>query len=109
DLRVYLRSFVSSGDRRDRDALSFPTRRSSDLELSQPWSAWPRSLALRISIMRTSSFKGYKDQKGMIMNDLNFLFMITLSCYSLLDRKSTRLNSSHVSISYAVFCLTKKN
>src|SRR5207249_7482878 len=27
---------------------------------------------------------------------------------SLGDRKSTRLNSSHVSISYAVFCLKKK-
>src|SRR5437868_10416206 len=26
----------------------------------------------------------------------------------LVDRKSTRLNSSHVSISYAVFCLKKK-
>src|SRR5207249_10903067 len=26
-----------------------------------------------------------------------------------LDRKSTRLNSSHVSISYAVFCLKKKS
>src|SRR5690606_40234091 len=26
----------------------------------------------------------------------------------LLDRKSTRLNSSHVKISYAVFCLKKK-
>src|SRR5690606_40558307 len=26
-----------------------------------------------------------------------------------LDRKSTRLNSSHVKISYAVFCLKKKN
>src|SRR5690349_23381570 len=26
----------------------------------------------------------------------------------LLDRKSTRLNSSHVEISYAVFCLKKK-
>src|SRR6266480_6405661 len=26
-----------------------------------------------------------------------------------LDRKSTRLNSSHMSISYAVFCLQKKN
>src|SRR3989442_8186796 len=26
----------------------------------------------------------------------------------LLDRKSTRLNSSHVRISYAVFCLKKK-
>src|SRR5690606_41098026 len=25
-----------------------------------------------------------------------------------IDRKSTRLNSSHVKISYAVFCLTKK-
>src|SRR5690242_21304955 len=25
------------------------------------------------------------------------------------DRKSTRLNSSHMSISYAVFCLKKKN
>src|SRR5262245_62797057 len=26
-----------------------------------------------------------------------------------LDRKSTRLNSSHLGISYAVFCLKKKN
>src|SRR5699024_11548155 len=29
--------------------------------------------------------------------------------FLLKDRKSTRLNSSHVSISYAVFCLKKKN
>src|SRR5690554_7586733 len=28
--------------------------------------------------------------------------------HPLLDRKSTRLNSSHVRISYAVFCLKKK-
>src|SRR5690349_23384550 len=27
---------------------------------------------------------------------------------SMIDRKSTRLNSSHVEISYAVFCLKKK-
>src|SRR6266508_3454071 len=27
----------------------------------------------------------------------------------MVDRKSTRLNSSHVAISYAVFCLKKKN
>src|ERR1039457_7579402 len=27
----------------------------------------------------------------------------------LIDRKSTRLNSSHLVISYAVFCLKKKN
>src|SRR5690625_379236 len=29
--------------------------------------------------------------------------------HKLRDRKSTRLNSSHVAISYAVFCLHKKN
>src|SRR5690625_6284657 len=28
--------------------------------------------------------------------------------HRILDRKSTRLNSSHVAISYAVFCLKKK-
>src|SRR5690242_21405449 len=33
----------------------------------------------------------------------------TLTLYRELDRKSTRLNSSHMSISYAVFCLKKKN
>src|SRR5438067_7601652 len=32
----------------------------------------------------------------------------TLVRSSIADRKSTRLNSSHVSISYAVFCLKKK-
>src|SRR5699024_11805754 len=31
-----------------------------------------------------------------------------VSSYGSGDRKSTRLNSSHVSISYAVFCLKKK-
>src|SRR5437870_4947080 len=29
-------------------------------------------------------------------------------CFGSVDRKSTRLNSSHVAISYAVFCLKKK-
>src|SRR5699024_11513844 len=33
---------------------------------------------------------------------------IGISATYLKDRKSTRLNSSHVSISYAVFCLKKK-
>src|SRR5690625_6728086 len=32
----------------------------------------------------------------------------TLEEENILDRKSTRLNSSHVAISYAVFCLKKK-
>src|SRR5690606_41351128 len=32
----------------------------------------------------------------------------SLKAVDYLDRKSTRLNSSHVKISYAVFCLKKK-
>src|SRR5258705_8217143 len=32
-----------------------------------------------------------------------------LGTHSPRDRKSTRLNSSHLGISYAVFCLKKKN
>src|SRR5690349_22864893 len=35
-------------------------------------------------------------------------FHFTGSGYIVKDRKSTRLNSSHVEISYAVFCLKKK-
>src|SRR5437660_9812567 len=36
-------------------------------------------------------------------------FVTILLLPAFLDRKSTRLNSSHVAISYAVFCLKKKN
>src|SRR5690625_5943857 len=47
---------------------------------------------LGISIHNAPPYRG--DAKGIIE--------------SALDRKSTRLNSSHVAISYAVFCLKKK-
>src|SRR5690554_7065825 len=36
------------------------------------------------------------------------ILSIVLNLVLMLDRKSTRLNSSHVRISYAVFCLKKK-
>src|SRR5690242_15485393 len=39
---------------------------------------------------------------------LYILFNTTTRFLYFLDRKSTRLNSSHMSISYAVFCLKKK-
>src|SRR5699024_7004842 len=35
-------------------------------------------------------------------------FFVVIAGFLVIDRKSTRLNSSHVSISYAVFCLKKK-
>src|SRR5436309_6276553 len=39
---------------------------------------------------------------------LAFLIEDEIAADHVLDRKSTRLNSSHVKISYAVFCLKKK-
>src|SRR5256885_10291881 len=48
---------------------------------------------------------------GVSLSDLNlvleFAFSYRIGC-SPEDRKSTRLNSSHLVISYAVFCLKKK-
>src|SRR5688572_32717425 len=38
----------------------------------------------------------------------NFLILTRLGATARSDRKSTRLNSSHSQISYAVFCLKKK-
>src|SRR5258707_7435260 len=38
----------------------------------------------------------------------DFANVIVVPSVKILDRKSTRLNSSHANISYAVFCLKKK-
>src|SRR5205085_10653957 len=38
---------------------------------------------------------------------ISLLFSITFPFFTFQDRKSTRLNSSHSQISYAVFCLKK--
>src|SRR5256885_9666655 len=48
---------------------------------------------------------------GCRMNDASCLLKLRSGPEPLLatDRKSTRLNSSHLVISYAVFCLKKKN
>src|SRR5207253_11229488 len=42
------------------------------------------------------------------LDDLAMLGLAAWLCLRAKDRKSTRLNSSHVAISYAVFCLKKK-
>src|SRR5690554_7477104 len=42
-----------------------------------------------------------KDKTGLVIDSY-------FSATKVIDRKSTRLNSSHVRISYAVFCLKKK-
>src|SRR3712207_7569451 len=48
-----------------------------------------------------------KDVAGFIVNRI-FIPLVHEAVYSQEDRKSTRLNSSHANISYAVFCLKKK-
>src|SRR3712207_7911375 len=48
------------------------------------------------------------DQKGLGLGWELMRLMIQWARADGLDRKSTRLNSSHANISYAVFCLKKK-
>src|SRR5690242_7545092 len=45
---------------------------------------------------------------GFVFQFFNLIPVLTAFENVELDRKSTRLNSSHMSISYAVFCLKKK-
>src|SRR5699024_11921862 len=71
---------------------SFPTRRSSDLIGLHTRFVDSDDLVVIVEHSDTAAF-------GVIG---------ILQCHGE-DRKSTRLNSSHVSISYAVFCLKKKN
>src|SRR5204863_9194141 len=88
--------FQSSGDHRDLH--SFPTRRSSDLDGEIGRSA-PRpssSLGCRQLGDQVSHLPMVPREGGVLHVDPP------------VDRKSTRLNSSHVEISYAVFCLKKK-
>src|SRR5205807_4182212 len=50
----------------------------------------------------------YSAHQGVEHDDINVLVLGSRVIGVKLDRKSTRLNSSHLVISYAVFCLKKK-
>src|SRR5690625_7014287 len=57
------------------------------------------------------SFYGTEDNSTVIYGEKGVLRLLNDDRHSFIftgDRKSTRLNSSHVAISYAVFCLKKK-
>src|SRR5690606_41629513 len=97
-----------------RDLPSFPTRRSSDL-LSLPRSdtpfelpRWPESLPDIAPPLELQADDIRIDDLA-IRRDAQPLITIAsarggLDASDGRDRKSTRLNSSHVKISYAVFC-----
>src|SRR5207249_7056046 len=55
-----------------------------------------------------SSLDDVKPAKGRVHTEVKQAFTAVRLAQRAGDRKSTRLNSSHVSISYAVFCLKKK-
>src|SRR5205814_9965699 len=104
---------ITYRDRHHRTPHSFPTRRSSDLNqfhgpsfvnldmsVSKRMKIWESaSVELRLeayNVMNHPNFNNPGDDPAGIGNQINK------------DRKSTRLNSSHLGISYAVFCLKKK-
>src|SRR5690606_41828883 len=88
------------------DLHSFPTRRSSDLVYATFSSFVSGSRSSLPSLSTKPNLNAVVDVTELTirfktMNDkTDFIFSS--------DRKSTRLNSSHVKISYAVFCLKKK-
>src|SRR5438128_5976271 len=68
----------------------------------------PRSTLFPYTTLFRSKFSTSSRTSSSLSPRLTRTWAATPSC-SRRDRKSTRLNSSHGSISYAVFCLKKKN
>src|SRR5438045_4661811 len=84
-----------TSSRTDRHLHSFPTRRSSDLNTHLWEESWDDDDENEdfSKQLKYTTWPGYCFEKSSFSS----------------DRKSTRLNSSHLGISYAVFCLNKKN
>src|SRR5690349_23674747 len=91
----------------------FPTRRSSDLMTgltSRVCVVVPTAAPLGAADAVTGSEPAASPKRASSAKPLGHVLDADLSAHVLelftrRDRKSTRLNSSHVEISYAVFCL----
>src|SRR5689334_23880152 len=80
---------------------SFPTRRSSDLNASGAAVIQGNRIGTNpAGTAAIPNFGGIEASGAVVVGG---------TAPDASDRKSTRLNSSHSSISYAVFCLKKKN
>src|SRR5690606_40484519 len=90
--------------------LSFPTRRSSDLDGTG---------SQKVENVEITDFGPIPERAGFIFRLKTMWRVVRDGSFEkgevvhfhdgiFLDRKSTRLNSSHVKTSYAVFCLKKK-
>src|SRR5262245_66429444 len=94
-MTVFASLFFSSSAH-PRDLPSFPTRRSSDL---------PADQAVTKTIEFYNKLRTAHPGKRIVIAEFGWP---SGDDDPFADRKSTRLNSSHLGISYAVFCLKKK-
>src|SRR5205085_11828433 len=101
-LTIHSLSFFSCS-RSHRDLHSFPTRRSSDLQKISLVHAHATALFPRGDVRARERCRCRQVEHG----DLQAGICVGQGAAHR-DRKSTRLNSSHSQISYAVFCLKKK-
>src|SRR5690625_5243473 len=74
------------------------------------WRNWTTRFNIPIDQLQNviETIRTNPDNRRMIVNSWNVGELSSMAlppCHMMLDRKSTRLNSSHVAISYAVFCL----
>src|SRR5690348_17671743 len=92
--------------RRPPRSTLFPTRRSSDLRVRDVAPLRPGQRAEE-GVARAGAVRR-RHARGEPVRPPDVLREETSDALQERDRKSTRLNSSHPSISYAVFCLKKK-
>src|SRR5256885_6329341 len=95
--------------RRPPRSTPFPTRRSSDLDIAAPQATL---MATIIKGLLSRNLPWGLVLIGVFISialEICGIRSLSFAVGSYLDRKSTRLNSSHLVISYAVFCLKKKN
>src|SRR5688500_19825661 len=90
-----------------RDLPSFPTRRSSDLRRNEHGRPGPRQPHCALGADRGVISETVRAGGGANRASRHAARLV-LERKKRRDRKSTRLNSSHLVISYAVFCLKKK-
>src|SRR5690606_42030699 len=87
---------------------SFPTRRSSDLFAVISTTISLAAVFLPILFLDGLTGRLFKEFGVVVAGSILVSAFVALSLSPMIDRKSTRLNSSHVKSSYAVFCLKKK-
>src|SRR5690606_39886552 len=98
-----------SGYASSRTLHSFPTRRSSDLGVVSLGEMTDRAGREAMAFATDSTASGLERRHVLFVDPDDGAVLAYEEILTGEDRKSTRLNSSHVKISYAVFCLKKKN